>query len=163
MRLIFFVVFVFNSGEKIFLGNVSSRILQMEGRVNGHHLHNAVTLDTNQTFLGALHLQSGFTVPHADLSITTVNQIDWEVMRDKGVHPAILERQGLGKNVTFRNLCSIGGSLTAAQFKVNGEKLDDVLSDVVYTVNITLIFIILTFKLLQSILSEHGRHYYDRP
>lgn len=123
------------AGEKVFLGNVTTRVLHVEKRVNNHHLHNALTLDTNQTVKGTLRLLNGFEVPTGDLTVDTVNGVDWKALREHGVHPAILKLQGINKNVTIRNLCSIGGSLAAGHFKVNGESLEDLLNDIVYAVS----------------------------
>lgn len=103
--------------------------------INGHHLPNALTLDTNQSVAGTVHFLNGFKVPTADLSIKTLNEVDWEAAHEIGVHPALLKLNGLKKNVTIRNLCSINGSLIAVRFKVNGERLDDVLGDIVYAVS----------------------------
>lgn len=122
------------------MGKVNSRLLNIEGVVNGHHLHNALTYDTNQSVSGTVRLVDGFESPTADLSIETLNDIDWESVHEKGVHPALLKLHGLKKNVTIRNLCSIGGSLTAVKFKVNGENLDDVLDDIVYAVSLNTVW-----------------------
>lgn len=103
--------------------------------VNGHNLTNALTHNTNQTVTGTVQLLNGFNVPTADLSIGTVNEVDWEVVHEKGVHPALLKQRGIGKNVIIRNLCSINGSLIAVQFNINGENLDTVLGDIVYAVS----------------------------
>ena len=126
---------MFCTGEKISLGNVTARSLHVETTINGHNLRNALTLDTNQTVKGDLYFLNGFEVPTGDLTIQTLNDVDWKAVREKGVHPAIFERHGLEKNVTIRNLCSIGGSLSTTHFKVNGESLDDILNDIVYTVS----------------------------
>ena len=126
------------TGEKVFLGNVTTRLLNVEKKVNNHNLHNAFTLDTNQTVNGSVHLLNGFEVPAGDLTVETVNGVDWEAVREHGVHPAILKLQGLNKNVSIRNLCTIEGSLAAGHFKVNGERLEDLLEDIVYAVSLYL-------------------------
>jgi hypothetical protein len=124
-----------HTGEKVFHGNVTTRVLHVEKTVNNHHLHNALTLDTNQTVEGTLRLLNGFEVPTGDLTVENVNGVNWKAVREHGVHPAILKLQGINKNVTIRNLCSIGGSLAAGHLKVNGESLEDLLNDIVYSVS----------------------------
>ena len=80
-------------------------------------------------------LLNGFEVPTGNLQIEKLNEVDWNFMRVKGVHPALLKQRGLKKNVTIRNLASIGGSLTTDQLMVNGENLDEILNDLVYAVS----------------------------
>lgn len=84
-------------------------------------------------------MMNGFTIPNGDLTILTLNDVDWKAVREKGVHPAIFERQGVKLNVTIRNLCSVGSSLSTTRFKVNGEALDEILNDIVYIVSFNFI------------------------
>lgn len=123
------------SGEKVFLGNVTARVFRAETKVNGHHLHNALTLDTDQTVNGDVQSLNGIDIPTGDLTVGTVNGVEWKAVRENGLHPALLKRPGWNKNVTLRNSCRIDGALTAAHFKVNGKSLEDLLNDVVYAVS----------------------------
>lgn len=121
-------------GQKRFIAPVEVRSLSVYGLVNGHRLQDALTLDTNQTVTGTVHMLVGFAVPDGDLDMKTLNGANWTTMMEHGVHPAILAMPGLRKNVTIRNSCSIGGSLVADGLKVNGENLTHILDDLVYSV-----------------------------
>ena len=92
--------------KKVFFGNITTRLLNVEKKVNNHNLHNAFTLDTNQAVNGSVHQLNGFEVPAG--TVETINGVDWKAIREHGVHPAILKLQKLNKNVTIRNLCTIG-------------------------------------------------------
>lgn len=119
------------NGEKVFLGDVTAHVLRAESKVNGHYLHSALTLDTNQTVNGDVQL-NGIDVTDGDLMVETLNDVEWKAIRENGVHPALLKRPGWNKNVTIRNSCKIDGVLTSAHFKVDGESLEDLLNDIIY-------------------------------
>lgn len=121
-------------GEKVFLGDVTAQVLRAESKVNGHYLHSALTLDTNQTVNGDVQL-NGIDVTDGDLMVETLNDVEWKAIRENGVHPALLKRPGWNKNVTIRNSCAIDGVLTSAHFKVDGESLEDLLNDIIYAVS----------------------------
>lgn len=126
--------------------------------MNGHLLQNALTYDTNQNVTSPVKFLNGFEIPNGDLKIDTLNQVNWNLMQQIGVYPALLKQHGLKKNVTIRNLCSIGGSLNAEQLKVNGENLEDILSDLVYAVYYEhSTFQVMIILLILTILSRSGR------
>ncbi len=120
----------------MFEGLVTVRDITVDGLINGHRLEEAFTLDTNQTVSGAVHLLSGFNASQNDLHVGTLNGADWEVVMEKGVHPALLAVPGESKNVTVRGQVTLGGILFSHHLKVPGESedLSSILDDLVYHV-----------------------------
>ena len=111
-----------------------SRSVVVDGRVNGHKLENALTLDTDQNVTGSMFLPDGFDVSE-DLVVGNVNGANWTMVREIGLHPALLTHQpGLVKNITMRNPWSIGGTLSPSRITVDGEDLANILADLVYSV-----------------------------
>ena len=133
LLLILLVSFI-SLGRKVFKGPVRARSVTVNGRVNGHRLENALTLDTDQNITGAMFLPDGFDVS-GDLTVGSVNGANWTMVREMGVHPALLmQKPGLVKNVTMRNPWTINGTLIPSHVRVDGEDLANILANLVYSV-----------------------------
>lgn len=115
------------------------RDITVDGLINGHRLEDAFTLDTNQSVSGAVNLLSGFNATENDLHIGTLNGADWQIVMEKGVHPALLAVPGENKNVSVRGQVTLGGILFSQHLKVPEESDDliSILDDLVYHVIIS--------------------------
>ena len=126
----------------MFKGPVKARSVTVDGRVNGHRLENALTLDTDQNITGAMFLPDGFDVA-GDLIVGSVNGANWTMVREMGVHSALLmNKPTLTKNVTMRNPWTINGTLFSTHVRVDGEDLADIVGDLVYSVSLRERFIL---------------------
>lgn len=140
LLLLVLLVRIFSLGRKVFKGPVRARSVTVDGRVNGHRLENALTLDTDQHITGTMFFPDGIDVS-GDLAVFSVNGANWTMVREMGVHPALLiHKPGLVKNVTMRNPWTINGTLFPAHVRVDGEDLADILDNLVYSVSFRTIF-----------------------
>lgn len=99
-------------------------------RVNGHTINDIVALDTDQTITAPINFRKGFEIPSGDLKVEKINNITWKSVREKGLHPAILELQNLEKDVKFLGNATIAGILIS-EIRVGNESLDALLDDLI--------------------------------